>query len=307
MVFLNSLKLFGSNWSKVLKFFLYYICIWGLCFALFLPVFFEFKDLVISNFQQANLQNAFAGVFQGSLGLNLHNLIHTSYSTCVEIFNANLWLAIYGLIVLFVFLPFFVNLGKYVLNEMLYSYMASKNKLGFFSALVRSLRKSLLYALCRTIYNCLFSAFALVTVYGIGLIENVYFIKYLLPLVECIVLVLLFALYQMLMLGWTPALIVFGCNVFAGNRKGMKSTKRHFWSFFASILTFFAIFWVLVLIFGVYTMTVLVPLVTALLCVFDMTAFFTSQGMRFYINANKILTPKKLEEVDNINKTAYIL
>ena len=307
MMFVNSIKLFGSNWVKVLKFLLYYVVIWGLCFALFLPVFFEFKDLVSSNFQSADMFSSFSGVFQGALGTNLHNIMQTSYLTLIDVFKANLGLAIYGLIVVFVFLPFFINVGKYALNEMLYSYMTSKAKVGFFSALVKSLKKSVPFALCKTFYNILFFAITLAIVYGIGLVEDAFFISYFLPLVIFIVLVLLFTLNQITVLGWAPASIVFDCNVFSAYRKGVKAVKRHFWSILGTTIIYFFLFWALAMIFGVYSLIVLVPIISALLCVYNMVVFFSSQGMRFYVNENKILTPKKLEEVDNINKTAYIL
>ena len=307
MMFVNSIKLFGSNWSKTLKFLLYYIVIWGICFALFLPVFFEFKDLVVANVQSANTLDSFNGVFKGALGTNLHNIIHTSFLICVDAFNANLGLAIYGLVVVFVFLPFFINIGKYALNEMLYSYMTSKTKIGFFSALVKGLKRSVVFSLCKTFYNILFFAIAFSAVYGIGLVEDAFFISYFLPLVIFFVLVLLFTLNQITVLGWGPASIVFDCNAFSAYRKGIKAVRRHFWSIFGTTLIYFLLFWALAMIFGIYSLIVLVPIISALLCIYNMVVFFSSQGMRFYVNEKNILTPKKLEEVDNINKTAYIL
>lgn len=305
MVFINSLKLFGSNITKALKFFLFYIVVWGLCFALFLPAFFAFKDLLASHFQ--TLSSAYSGVFVGSLGTNISNLINVSFQSLKDIFSSNLGLAIYGLIVIFVFLPFFVNVGKYTLDEMLYSYMTSKNKLGFFSALVKSLKKSLLFAVTKTFYNLFFLGVTLLCVFGLGQIQDTTFVTYFLPLCVFLILVLFFTLFQLTVMGWVPAMIVFDCNVFAAYRKGFKAVKRHFWAVFGTTLLYFVLFWAIVMIFGIYSLIVLIPVMTALLCVYDMTSFFTSQGMRYYINASKILTPKKLEEVDNINKTAYIL
>lgn len=306
MVFANSLKLFGSNWKKALKFFLYYIVIWGICFALFLPCFFEFKEIYLDNFYGTQSQ-VFTGVFQGSLGSNIQSIINSSCNSLIDCFSANVGLAIYGLIVIFIFLPFFLNIGKYALNEMLYFYMTSNNELGFFSALVKGLRKSLLFAVVKTLYNLLFFAITLSAVYGVGIIKSEIFVNYFLPITEFLVLVLTFTLNKICVLGWIPALIVFDCNVFTAYRKGLKAVRRHFWATFGTTILYFVLFWAVVMIFGVYSLVVLAPLMTALLAVYDMTAFFTSQGMRFYINSKKILTPKKLEEVDNINKTACIL
>lgn len=307
MVFINSFKLFGSNWKKALKFFLFYLFVWGLCFSLFLPVFFEFKNLIASNFAQAQTLDAFGGVFQGSLGANMQNLIITSFNTIADILNANLGLAIYGLIVVFIFLPFLINVGKYSFYEMLYFYMTSNNELGFFSALVKGLKKSLLFALVKTLYNLVFVAITLGGVYALALVENNFFVDYLLPIAEFVVLVIMFSINQINILGWIPALIVFDVNVFSGYRKGLKAVKRHFWAILGTTTLFFVIFWLLAVLFGVYSLALLIPVMSSILIVYNMVAFFTSQGMRFYINSKNILTPKKLEEVDNINKIASIL
>lgn len=305
MVFVNSLRLLCSNWSKALKFFLYYIVVWGICIALFLPIVFEFKEIFSSSLNE--ISDYFAGVFKGNLGQNVHGMVVTAGDAIVDIFNANTGLAIYGLIVVFVILPFLINVGKYTFCSLLYSYMTSKNQIGFFSVLVKNLKKSLLFSLCKVGYNIVFLGITISAVFGLGLVVDDVFIRYFLPLVVTLVLVLLFTLNQILMLGWAPALIVFDCGVFTAFRKGVKAVRRHFWKIFGVTFCYFLLFWALVMIFGVYTLIVLVPVMTILLAVYDMTVFFTSQGMRFYVNDSQILTPKKLEEVDNINKTAFLL
>ena len=125
--------------------------------------------------------------------------------------------------------------------------------------------------------------------------------------IEIILLVVLFTLNKVTTTGWAPAVIVFGCSVFAGYIRGAKVVVRRFWRTLLVGLLIFLIFFLVTFIAGVYSLVVTVPIVAALLCMYDMTTFFTSQGMRFYVNNSTILTPKKLEEVDNINKARYII
>ncbi|MBP3431371.1 MAG: hypothetical protein J6K39_00750 [Clostridia bacterium] len=306
-MFIYSLKLFGSNWVKALKYCLYYLVIWGICFALLLPALFEFKDIISSNFNAMDVAGSLSGVFQGSVGVGMHNVLIAAESILFEAFAANVGLVVYGLIVIFIILPFLINVGKYAFSSMLYSYMTSKNKIGFFSALVKTLNKSFLYALCRTFYNLIVLAAIFFSIYGLSTIADAFFIAYLLPVCTFVVLVLFFTLNQLTVLGWMPALIVFDCNIFSAYKKGLKAVRRHFWATFGATSVNFILFWLIVMIFGLYGMVVLIPLMTTFLIVYNMTIFFSSQGMRFYYNENNILTPKKLEEVDNINKTAYIL
>ena len=305
MVFLHSLRLFKSNWTKALKFFLYYILVWGICFALFLPCFFEFRGIVAANFSGAKA--GLFGVFSGVLGENLKNIVTNASNTVVEAFRANLGLAIYALLIVFVLLPFLINIGKYAFSYTLYYYMTSNNRMGFLSALVKSLNRSIVFAIAKTFYNILFVAAFFGVMYGYSRIENPFIVNYLMWIIVFITLVLMFSLEQMSVLGWIPALIVFDCNIFTAYKKGIKAVHRHFRKTLIVATLYFALFWALFLIFGFYALAVLIPAMTIMLCVYNMTAFFTSQGMRFYVTSSEILTPKKLEEVDDINKTAYIL
>lgn len=306
MAFLYSLKLFGSNWRKALKLFLYTLVIWGVCFALLLPCFFEFKGIFTENF--ATFSHACYGVFgKGALGESVQNLLVGGFDMIKDIFAANLGLAIYGTLVLFVLLPFLFNIGKYAFCTTLHAYMTSKNKMGFCSALVKTLNKSTVFAIFKTTLNLFCFAIIFGALFGLKQITDKLFVTVFLPILILCLLILIFSLFHLLTLGLIPALIVFNCNVFSAFRKSLKAVERHFWSTFATTLLHFAIFFVLVLVFGVYTMIVLVPLLSVALCVFNMTSFFISQGMRFYYDENNILTPKKLEEVDKIKKTVYIL
>ena len=307
MTFLNSLKLFGTNWVKALKFILYYFVVWGLCIALLLPAFFEFKDLILSSFETVNSASAMNGVFGGSMGQSLFFLLNNTSYLVLAIFTQNLSMAIFAFAVVLIILPFLINIGKYTFNEMMYSYMTSKAKVGFFSALIRSLKRSVVFSLCKTLYNLCFVAIVLFSLYGLSLISDANFIVYFLPIVTYVVLVVLYTINQLTVLGWASAMIVFDCNVFSAYRKGVKAVKRHTLTTFATTSLYFALFWAIMIVFGAYCFVALVPIMSALLCIFDMVVFFTSQGMRFYINETQILTPKKLEEVDNIHKSASIL
>lgn len=305
MVFINSLKLFKSNWTKALKFFLYYVVVWGVCFAMILPVFLNFKDAVIANFNSYNVN--FNGAFGGAIGPNLQNFIFATVESIKDVFTTNVGLAVYGLIVVFLILPFLINLGKYAFYQSLHSYMTSYSQIGFFSAYVKSLKNSVVYALIKAVYNILFMAVAGAVVFGLAYIRDEFFVRYLLCFVEYVVLVLLFTVNHMFVMGWVPSLVVFDCNIFKAYLKGLKAVKRHFIKIFFLTALRFAFFWIMVIVFGFYVLSVLIPVMAISLIIYSMITFYISQGMRYYISQTQIMTPKKLEEVDNINKTASIL
>ncbi len=305
MMFLYSLKLLGSSWVKALKFFLYYVVIWGICVALLLPCFFEFKTLLSAGL--ADIGSSLGGVFTGGLGVGLHNCILAVADTFVKAIQTNVGLVVYGLLVLFILVPFLINIGKYAFCQMLYSYMTSKNKVGFFSALVKGLRRSVFFALFKTLFADLFIVLTLGCVYGLALVSDPTFVAHILPWALFASMVLLFTLHEVSILGWLPASIVFNCNAFLAWHKGFKAVKRHFWPTFGTTMLYFILFWALTLVFGIYCLVVLIPFVTIMLCFYNMVMFFFSQGMRFYYNENNILTPKKLEEVDKFSNAISLL
>lgn len=64
---------------------------------------------------------------------------------------------------------------------------------------------------------------------------------------------------------------------------------------------------VLSVILGLYSIIIILPLISPLIHIFEMVMFFSSQGMRFYVDSDTILSPKRLEEVDKIEDAKYIL
>ncbi len=305
MMFLNSLKLNFSNWKKTLKFFLYFLVVWGVCFTLILPCFFEFKTLIATNFQARDVR--MLGIFADGYGRGLQNVLSCCSESLVDSFQTNAPLASYGLIVAFVFLPFFINIGRYAYLEMLDNYMSSHNEIGFFSALVKSLKKSVPFALCKILHLIVFITIVLFSLYGLSLISNEGFVNYGLIIVALLLLTILFTFNHILVLGWASASIVFGCNVLSAYKKGLKAVCRHFWSIFNTTFLINLVFWAISFMGGVYVFLIMIPIGNCIFCLYDIVAFFTSQGMRFYISDTKIMTPKRLEEVDKISKTAFIL
>lgn len=64
---------------------------------------------------------------------------------------------------------------------------------------------------------------------------------------------------------------------------------------------------VLAMVLGLYAIIVILPIVPIFVHIFEMVAFFSSQGMRFYVDNDTILSPKRLEEVDKLDDAKYIL
>jgi 1,4-dihydroxy-2-naphthoate octaprenyltransferase len=85
----------------------------------------------------------------------------------------------------------------------------------------------------------------------------------------------------------------------AGMRKGL--------TIFSTAFVIYLLAIVLSIILGIYSIIIILPIISPLLHIFEMVSFFSSQGMRYYVDNDTILSPKKLEEVDKLEDAKYIL
>ena len=308
MMFKNSTKLLLANFDKVWKLLVYHILCFAVCFGL-LAIFYNFfVESITQAWQEANLSGVFvSGTFYGySVSGVLHGLVNAAIGFFATIFAENVGIGIYFCLIVFFLLPFLMNIGKYVVDEMLYGFMSSAQKQSFTGTFLRTLGKSTQFAAIKTLYAIPFNALIFLSLYGLSRIQNEVF-DYILPLAIALIPALLFAFKQTFNAGWAPAMVVFDVNVAKayaiGNRAMLRRGARVFSTAF--VICLLAI--VLSLILGLYALIIILPIVLPFSDIFEMTAFFSSQGMRFYADYDTILTPKKLEEVDKIENAKFIL
>lgn len=308
MMFKNSARLLCANFDKVWKLLVYHILCFALCFGL-LAIFYDFfVSYIVSAWENAALSGVFAnGTFYGySVADVLHGLTHAVWGFFAGIFTANVGIGIYFCLIVFYLLPFLLNIGKYVVDEMMYGFMASAQKQSFTGTFLRTLGRSTQFASIKTLFAMPFNALIVASMFGLSVIQNDIF-AYILPLAFAIIPALLFAFKQTFNAGWAPAMIVYDVNVFKAFSIGQRAILRRGARVFSTAFVIYLLAIVLSLILGVYAIIIILPIILPFSHIFEMTAFFSSQGMRFYVDLDTILTPKKLEEVDKIEKAKFIL
>ena len=87
----------------------------------------------------------------------------------------------------------------------------------------------------------------------------------------------------------------------------MRAVLRRGARVFSTSFVIFLLAIVLSMVIGVYAIIIILPLISPLIHIFEMVMFFSSQGMRFYVDNDTILSPKRLEEVDRIEDAKFIL
>lgn len=310
MMFKNSIKLLCANFDKVWKLLVYQILSWGIVIALLAPFYSTFADIATTVWANYNLGNVFtSGTFYGlsvSVANALKSTLAAIFAFISTLFSTNVWIGIYFAIIIYVVRSFLADIGRFVTCEMMYGYMATSTKRSFTGTLLRTLRQSLSYAGMKLLFVIPFNVLICGGVYGLSLLPGSV-VSVLLPILIVIIPALLFAFKETFICGWAPAMIVFDCNVFKAFPKGMSAVFRRGLRVYSTAIVIYLLTLILAMAFGLYSLVIILPVLFPLTYIFEMVMFFSSQGMRFYVDADTILTPQRLEEVDKIDNAKYLL
>lgn len=312
MMFRNSVKLLFSNFATVWKLLLYYLIITLIGVGLVAPVF----SSVVEVFRSHNFFEVLVDLLTTfNLGTNILSIfasfgtvISTLVACILDYFVIHTWLAVYLTFLFVVLLPFLYELGGIAAGEILYGYMSSQAQVNFTGRIFSSVRKSFKYILAKLliatpinilIFFLIYKVFALTALGGT--------IKFAVPLIITLVLCLLFTLRLVLFSGWLPALIVNDCGVWSAFARGIRAVGRRFFRTFSTMLVFVLLNICIDVLFGSIAFLLLVPLGVYFVYIIDFVMFYGSQGMRYYVDADTIISPKRLEEVDKFKRCKDII
>lgn len=311
-MFRNSVKLLFSNFATVWKLLLYYLIITLIGVGLVAPVF----SSVVEVFRSHNFFEVLVDLLTTfNLGTNILSIfasfgtvISTLVACILDYFVIHTWLAVYLTFLFVVLLPFLYELGGIAAGEILYGYMSSQAQVNFTGRIFSSVRKSFKYILAKLliatpinilIFFLIYKVFALTALGGT--------IKFAVPLIITVVLCLLVTLRLVLFAGWLPALIVNDCGVWSAFARGIRAVGRRFFRTFSTMLVFVLLNICIDVLFGSIAFLLLVPLGVYFVYIIDFVMFYGSQGMRYYVDADTIISPKRLEEVDRFSRCKDII
>lgn len=311
-MFRNSVKLLFSNFATVWKLLLYYLVITLIGVGLVAPVFssvvevfrnHNFFEILVDLLTTFNLGTNLISIFAG-----VGTVLLTLVACIVDYFVVHTWLAVYLTFLFVVLLPFLYELGGIAAGETLYGYMSSQAKVNFTGRIFTSLKKSFKYIMAKIlvatpinllVFYLIIKVFELTTLGGT--------IKFAVPLIITLVLCLLITLKLVLFSGWLPALIVYDCGVWSAFARGIKAVGRRFFRTFSTMLVFVILNICIDVLFGSIAFLLLIPLGLYLIYIVDFVMFYGSQGMRYYVDSDTIISPKRLEEVDKFNNCKDII
>lgn len=311
MMFNNATKLFFANFSIFWKVLLYKIIAIGVCMLLFLPVLTDWTSAltevhfgtVLMNFATntafTNLSNTFEQLF----------VLGQSFLKAVQVLlSFNVFAVVYAILLLVIILPFLLRLSKLPTQECIYSYMASLTKPGFTSTFISKIGASCVYSLFKTLFMISTLAVIVFGMYGLLQITQIDgIIKLFLPLLALTFIAVVLAFSITCFAGWAPAVIVFNKTPLRSLKQGFKAVFKKFFKLLSTIGIIIVITVSLMMLFSTISLFIIFPLTILLLDILEMVSFFGSQGMRFYVDLDTIITPKKLEECDKFNKVINII
>lgn len=308
MMFKNSCRLLCANFAEVWKLLVYHILSFAICVGLLAVFYKNYFDYSALASEKAGLNEVWeTGTLYGGTLANALTVIANYMVYFLQfMFKGNVGIAIYFCLIIFILLPILLNMGKIVTCELMYGYMSACQKQSFTGTYLKTLKSSLAYASVKALYALPFNFIIMLAMWGITRVNNNVF-DHLLPFIFVIIAAVLMAIKELFNAGWAPAKVVYDHNILSSYTIGMRAVLRRGARVFSSAIIVYLLSVVLSMVLGLYAIIILLPIVPAFMHILEMVCFFSSQGMRFYVDNDTILSPKRLEEVDKIEDAKYII
>ena len=316
MMFLDTIKLTFNNSNILWKVFLYhFVCIIllsGITLAVCYPLIVHlsgagfFADAL--GITEATMFN-----FKFDQVLNVVCDVFVSFGTAISAdLGTYLPYAIVAVCLIVLLGEFLFGLAELPTKECLYGYMGSWSKLGFAGCFVKNLSKSVKYSLARLLVAVPFDIVlvammgGLLYVYNLGTMWSIF-----VPFLMVLAFLLVATLRTVLLGGWSCAIIVKGKGVFAGLKDGAHSYAKAFGKILgvalSLVLVAIALNVLAVILTASVGLIVTLPFCILLIYTYNMVAYFYANGMRFYVEKNKIVTPIKIEDFESIKVLKNII
>lgn len=311
MMFRNSYRLLLANFGTFWKDLLYKLIIFAVVILATWPTFAVIKSLdnysqMVESIQNLILTFPFANI--PAYFTDLFAMINLILTVISSFFINNIFVGIYLTLLYFIVLPFLFSLSELAVSEVLYGTMSSQTKYGFSASFIKKIGKSSVYSIFKTFISL---PFLLLTGYVfylmLSLNANGALPVIALPFILLFLSIGILGFKITLFSGWAPSIIVFNCNVFVGMGKGMIAIFRRFFKSYSTVAMILLLSILFGNIFGFVSLFLMFPILAMLISIFQMVMFFGSQGMRYYVEPDTILCPKKLEETDKFKKVKNII
>jgi hypothetical protein len=183
---------------------------------------------------------------------------------------------------------------------MLDGHLSSKASYSFAGKIILHGWRSALQQLIKMLFSLPCDIFIIASVWGLSFLFGVPAVRYFVPFLMILALLLLIPLRLQLFSCWTPGVVADSKKLFAGFFSGVRiafarGRMRVYSLYFAMVLLIFAI----VVFFGIFTLgaglVVIVPLSILLLNIANTVVYYSYNGKRYYVDQETIITTPIVE------------
>ncbi len=308
----NTLKLAFVNSSNIWKILLYRIlcllCVLGLTTVVAWPII---SVLIKDNFF-VNLQKSFENML---FNLNFESLFVTVdnvFKNFAQIISNHGYVAYALLCFIFdvILISFLEQYSSLAVHQSVGGYMSSLTKYGFTNSYVSNFGKATLLALARLVSTLVLNILIWV---GLYFMASILYQKVgVLAIILTFFIAILFTSLKYTIIGcWEPAYLIHNEKVFPSFKMGVTVIWRKFFK----ILSSYLILTLLIFILNIFAFTftagvgllITMPLSTLMFVILEEVVYRELLGMRYYVDSDHIITPKKLEQQDSFAKVKDII
>ena len=308
----DTLRLSFGNSSNIWKILLYrflcLLCVLGLTTVIAWPII---NVLIKENFF-TELKDAFENMLFTFNFEKLFLTIDNVFKSFASIISSNglTVQAIISEIFVVILALFLEGYAKMAVHQSVYGYMSSLTKYGFTNGFVANFGKATLLNLTKIVtllpLNILIWGGAYLFASKLYAKIGVFAI-----ILTFLLLTILVSLKNTFFAGWLPASIVHAKPVFASLKLGVVAVCKKFLISFSSFLIFTVGAFILNIFALVFTagvgLLVTLPITTLVGIILGEVIYFDATGMRYYVDSDRIITPKRLEERDSFSKVKDII
>ena len=316
MLYKNTFKLMFSNASLIWKLFLYFVItfafILGLAFVVGLPIY---RVLVAEGFF-VSISETYSEFITSLNLISLFENISQLFTNFMDIIINNFSnLVIYIVLFMFVLVVLgnmLTNFHKLPTSNILNMYMSSNVKQGFMQSFLATTRQNIKYNLLYLvtlmpinlgITFLVFQSFKLFKSTGLLLVFA--------PFIIIIGFTIINSLKTAFFCGWVPSIVTQNKGVCKAFRNGFVVTKRRFLQTFgnAFVLNVTMIF---INVFGglcTFGVALLftIPATFLISSIFNMVAYYTAIGQRFYVDPHNVIAPKTMELTEKMRNQRFMV
>ena len=269
-------------------------------------------DVLIKENFFINLQKSFEEIL---FNLSLEKLflsIDIVFKNFVEIIAQN-GLVVHTIFTIVFDMVIFLFLRQYAslaLHQNIGGYMSSLTKYGFVNAYVSNFGKATVMALVKLITTLLFNVFIWASMYFFAsmLYQKIGVFAI---IIAFFLLILLLSIKYAIFAGWEAAYLIHDEKVFVALKRSIIAVSKKYFKVLSNFLVLITILLLLNMLALTLTagaaLLLTLPLTTLSLVVLEEVTYRELLGMRYYIDSERIVTPKKLEQQDSFRKVKDLI